>query len=143
MSFAICEAAVSNSLVQETHDWIDGASAKGRIGQFGWYTMKDDATLRFARVVQLGWVIGGARGDAPAFTKTYFVKPIGFQVTADATKFHNISHEYVFREGRRLDDVLREFMTDVKAACTAGGRVVAHQELQTYGVFVHFFRPGF
>ena len=115
---------------EETHSWPEQASKKGplgHIGQFGWYTMKDDNTLGFARIIQLGWAIGDARGDAAVNTKAYFVSPDGFEVAAKATEFHKFSHEYVAREGRPLTDVLREFMLDVQTACAAGGRVAAHQ----------------
>ncbi len=91
--------------------------------------MKDDETLRFSRIIQLGWSVGSSYSHAPTLTKSYFVRPNGFQVTADATKFHKCSHEYASSEGRPLDDVLREFMDDVTAAFKAGGRVVAHQEI--------------
>ena len=115
------------SAVKETHSWPEQASKKGHIGQFGWYTMKDDDTLGFARIIQLGWAIGDARGDAAVNTKAYLVSPDGFEVAAKATSFHKLSHERVAREGRALTDVLCEFMLDVKAACACGGRVVAHQ----------------
>ncbi len=95
--------------------------------RFGWYTMKDDNTLGFARIIQLGWAVGGASGDADVNTKVYIVKPEGFEVTADATNFHGLTHEHVERKGEPLADVLREFMSDVKDACANGGRVSAHQ----------------
>lgn len=89
--------------------------------------MKDDHTLGFARIIQLGWAIGEACGDAAVNTKAYLVRPDGFEVAAKATAFHKFSHEHVAREGRPLIDVLREFMLDVQAACADGGRVAAHQ----------------
>ena len=47
----------------ESHGWPHQSSKKGHVGQFGFYTMKDDATLKFARIVQIGWVIGQCRDD--------------------------------------------------------------------------------
>ena len=38
----------------ETHDWPDNEERKGRIGQFGWYTLKDEETLRKGHIVQIG-----------------------------------------------------------------------------------------
>ena len=89
--------------------------------------MKDDATLQFARIVQIGWVTGPACIDAPTVHKTYYVEPEGFEVTEKATKFHKISNEILTLSGRPLESVLREFMADVKKVCDNGGKIAAHQ----------------
>ena len=89
--------------------------------------MKDDATLQFARIVQIGWVMGSSSVDAPTNNKTHYVKPEGFEVTEKATKFHKISNEILNLRGLPLESVLREFMADVKEVCDNGGKIVAHQ----------------
>ena len=111
----------------ETHGWLEGVSKKGHIGQFGFYTMKDDASLKFARIIQIGWVTGEARIDSETLSKCYFVKPEGFEVESKATNFHGFSQEFVSKEGRKLRDVLCEFMADVKYAYQNDGIIVAHQ----------------
>ena len=90
--------------------------------------MKEDATLNFSRIVQIGWVIGGSTPQSPATVKSALVKPEGFEISEDATRKHRITHEQAVREGRVLREVLTEFVTDVTSACrSGGGRVVAHQ----------------
>jgi DNA polymerase III epsilon subunit-like protein len=89
--------------------------------------MKDEPSLCFARIVQLGWSISKAHVAAAAETKVYLVKPDGFDVTPRATQFHKITHERAQAEGRPLTEVLQEFMCDVKGAYASGGRLVAHQ----------------
>ena len=111
----------------ETHSWLDGATNKGGIGQFGWYTMRDEATLKFARIVQIAWVVGKAYIDAPVVTKSYLVKPDGFEIATKAINFHHITNEEAAAKGKPLQEVLLEFMSDVKDACMSGGRVCAHQ----------------
>ena len=109
----------------ETHDWQEEWQ-KGRIGQFGWYTIKGESTTEFARIVQIGWAIGRADKAAPLRVKTALVKPDGFEISAKATKFHTISHATAAQEGRPLAAVLCDFMADVSEAHSRGGRVVAH-----------------
>ncbi len=116
----------------ETHDWRDDACNKGHIGQFGWYTMRDDASLEFARLVQLGYAIGKAGVEAPAVVKSTLIKPNGFEISVKATReCHGITHEQASREGRDLKGVLQEFMKDVSEACGRGGRICAHQSRGT------------
>eukprot|EP00973_Karenia_brevis_P070229 9761275-Karenia_brevis.AAC.3 len=109
----------------ETHDWLDGTSKKGRIGPFGWYTMNDD--VPFARIVQLGWVIGSACHGAPVVVKTAIIQPHGFRISDRATDCHGIAHEDASNDGQLLADVLVDFMRDVSEAVLLGGRVCAHQ----------------
>ncbi len=109
----------------ETHDWPEEEN-RGRIGQFGWYTVKGEKLLDFARIVQIGWAIGDARAAAPVSVKASIVQPDGFQISAKATKFHGISHATACKNGRPVADVLRDFMADVLEACSSGGRIVLH-----------------
>jgi len=111
----------------ETHAFPEKQRDKGRIGQFGWYTLKEEHVMKFARIVQIGWAIGRANTAAPVCVKTALVQPNGFEVSKDATVFHRISHATAAREGRPLADVLCDFMADISEACSKGGRVVAHQ----------------
>ncbi len=111
----------------ETHDWLDHTDNRGHIGELGWYTMKEESSLRFDRLVQLGWVISEVGLGAPVEKKTVTVRPDGFVVSGRATKIHKITHEQAVEEGVALADALQEFMADVKRACESGARVVAHQ----------------
>ena len=128
----------------ETHGWPENSSSKGRIGSFGHYTMKDDESLKCARIVQIGWVVGGCRCDLEARSKCFLVKPNGFQVEEKATNFHGISHEMATNNGEDLKDVLMEFMTDAMKASKDGGIVVAHQiEFDAGVIFEELGRCGF
>ncbi len=111
----------------ETHDWPEIQKEKGRIGKFGWCTLKEEHVMEFSRIVQIGWAIGRADMNAPVRVKTAFVQPVGFEMSEKATKFHGISHTTATQEGRPLADVLCDFMADVLEAFSCGGRVVAHQ----------------
>jgi len=110
----------------ETHGWPEIQKEKGRIGKFGWYTLKEEHVLDFSRIVQIGWAIGRADTAAPVCVKTALVQPNGFKISEKATKFHGISHATAVQEGRSFSDVLCEFMADVSEAYSRGGRVVAH-----------------
>lgn len=109
----------------ETHGWPNG-DQKGRIGQFGWYTVNRETLLEFARIVQIGWAIGRVDEPASACVKTAFVQPDGFQITQDATDFHKITQAFAAQDGRPSADALCDFMADVSEAHSRGGRVVAH-----------------
>ena len=111
----------------ETHGWIEGSSKKGHIGKFGFYTMKDDESLEFPRIVQIAWVIGECRGESDTISKCFLVQPEGFQIEGKATNFHCISNDMATTNGAKLKDVMNEFMKDVMTAYFKGGIIVAHQ----------------
>ena len=111
----------------ETHGWPDCSSSKGHVGQYGFYTMKDDASLKFARIVQIGWVVGECRMDAETSAKSYLVRPDGFEIQQRAVDFHKISNERAGTEGVSLKEALSAFMEDAVAAYDGGGKIVAHQ----------------
>ena len=117
----------------ETHDWPDNEERKGRIGQFGWYTLKDEETLRKGHIVQIGWVIGRSDLDAPITSKARFVRPDGFEVSEKAEAYHHITQDKISSCGQSLTDVLQEFMCDVRDVYSQGGVAVAHQ-LESLGV---------
>ena len=118
----------------ESHDWLDGAPAKGRFGQFNWYTLKDKSEISHARIIQLGWAIGPTASLDPVEAKACYVNPYGdFAVSTKAVRFHNISQELLAEQGRPLKEVLLEFLEDVVAATERGGRVVAHHLEFTWG----------
>ena len=122
---ACCVPVCLCDCTEETHDWREDHSNQHHIGQFGFHSRIDDAEIRFQRIVQLGYAIGPV--DAEVTTKKFYVTPEGFEVSAKATKLHGISQETLMAAGKPLEEVLREFMTDVVDACSKGGRVVAHQ----------------
>ena len=109
----------------ETHNWLDGTTRKGRIGPFGWYTTNDNVS--YARVVQIGWVVGNAEGDQHELIKNALIQPHGYEISDRACAFHGISQQHAMENGRTLTDALTEFMRDVSQAVSCGGRVCAHQ----------------
>lgn len=122
------DAKVVVAVDLETHDWDSSVSAKGLIGQFGHYTFRDEQVLSYARIAQLGWVIGDADATStPWISKEYEILPIDFKISPKATQYHKITNEHAMSNGRHLRDVLEEFMHDMIHAHEAGGRVVAHQ----------------
>ena len=73
----------------ETHDWLDDQNTWGRYGKFGFWMLHDEQDLAYARIIQLGWVVGCPQADAPlVISKSKFVQPDGFEVSAKATKVH-------------------------------------------------------
>ena len=108
----------------ETHDWPTEGVRKGRVGDFGCYTVTPEETVAMARVVQLGWTIGRIGDDG--VTKKRLVRPRDFVISQKATKFHRISQEAAANSGQPLEDVLGEFMRDVIESDRRHGRVVAH-----------------
>jgi len=111
----------------ETHGWpsdIDD-QRKGHIGAFGWYSLAPPALLKYARIVELAWVMGPVASGAPVTKKSARVKPDGFCISSEAFKFHGISNEEAHR-GSDLADVLQEFMEDVISVSVKGARLCAH-----------------
>jgi DNA polymerase III epsilon subunit-like protein len=111
----------------QTHDWLDGHSSQLHIGQFGFTARMADEELAYQRIVQIGWVVGGAVAGATAERKSMYVRPEGFTISPKAEGKHGKSQSLAEREGKALADVLRNFMSDVVDASEKGGRVVAHQ----------------
>ena len=99
----------------ETHDWLEEVQ-KGRIGQFGWCTIKGERAIDFARVVQIGWALGRVSTITLHAVETIFVQPKGFEISTKAVQFHGISNRHAAQEGRPLADTLREFMRVVLEA---------------------------
>ena len=113
----------------ESHDWEDkgGVRVKGRIGRCGFYTLREERDLTFARLVQLGWVVGGSGPEGGLeISKGFLIKPEGFNISTKATAFHGISHQRAQEEGKPLREVMQDFFRDVIRAVERGGRVVAH-----------------
>ena len=79
--------------------------------------------------MQLGYAIVAV--DEEVTAKKFYVTPEGFEVSAKATKLHGISQETLMAAGKSLEEVLREFLSDVVEACGKGARVVAHQIEET------------
>ena len=106
----------------ETNDWLE--DTQGHIGPFGWYTKNNNAS--FARIVQLGWVVGDANVEAEVVAKSALIQPQGYEISRKATDYHKITQDIALQNGRALADVLKEFMTDISQAHARGGRICAH-----------------
>jgi hypothetical protein len=113
----------------ETNDFSPNETTRGRIGRFGWYTLKEESVMESARIVEIGWALGPADASIPPTVKSYFVTPTGFQVSERISNWSGgrISHSVAQEKGQPLATVLRMLMTDVMAEYALGGRVVAHQ----------------
>jgi hypothetical protein len=112
----------------ETHNFSPNETTRGRIGQFGWYTLKEESVIDTARIVEIGWACGPADATVPADVKSYFVTPSGFEVSqrVDEWSGGRISHAVALERGQPLAAVLRMFMADVMDEYARGGRVAAH-----------------
>ena len=110
----------------ETHNWSDSEKSVRRIGPFGWYTLKEECAMSYARIVEIAWAIGPADASAAAKVKSLLVQPNGFEISAKAAKFHKITNETAIGDGEPLATALVAFMADVLEEHSRGGRVVAH-----------------
>ena len=108
----------------ETHDWETRYNLPGGPGQFGFYTIKHPDDF-LARVVQIGWAIGGVSENEPQ-VKEYIIQPDGFEISDKAAKYHGICQTDANNTGKPLHEVLSEFVVDVRSAVAKGGRIVAH-----------------
>ena len=107
----------------ETHDWETNRGSKGGAGQYGHYA-RCNSNDHAARIVQIGWAVR-KHGEAPD-VKERLIKPDGYTISAKATKYHGISHEFADSHGMQLRDVLSEFMQEMSALHRAGARMVVH-----------------
>ena len=84
--------------------------------------------IDFPRAVSIGWTVRHIDPYMPCIAqpKAMLVRPSGFVIAAKATAIHKITNATASEHGRRLEDVLREFLADVAEACAAGGRLCAH-----------------
>ena len=114
------------SIDVETHDWSDNEKSVRRTGPFGWYTLKEDCVMSYARIVEIAWVSGPANASTAAKVKSVLVQPDGFEISAKAAKFHKITSETAICDGEPLATALVAFMADVIEEHSRGGRVVAH-----------------
>ncbi len=111
----------------ETHDWLQDSPHLWYIGPFGFTTTLAREQFEYQRVVQLGWVVGGAAEHTHTIKKSWYVQPVDFEISAKAKTCHGITQALALREGKPLADVLREFMNDALELVENGGRLVAHQ----------------
>ena len=65
------------------------------------------------RIVQMSWGIYDINGNTIKF-EDHIIKPIGFTISKESEKIHNISQERALTEGVLLDDILDKFQTDLK-----------------------------
>ena len=112
----------------ETHDWEDNQKAAPRLGPFGWFTLREEPVMAYARIVEIAWLIGAADPSSPpAPPRSELVQPIDFTISAKATdKSHHITNEEANAKGVPLAAALSEFMKDVTDAVSKGGRIVSH-----------------
>lgn len=82
------------------------------------------------RLVQIAWGIYDGLGNAEG-SRSYIVRPEGFEIPAAATKIHGITHARAVREGRDLGEVLREFLDAMERS---NGVLVAHNLDFDFGV---------
>ena len=82
------------------------------------------------RLVQIAWGIFDPLGNTEGLQSS-IIRPDGFEIPAEATEIHGISHERAVREGRALADVLDEFVAAVEDPEI---RLVAHHLAFDLGV---------
>jgi len=104
----------------ETHDLVPAGNPLWEIREFGIPTRADDGTLRYLRLLQVGW--GRSQDDM----KTRLIKPEDFVVKGEATDKHKIAHDYALKHGVPVKEVLLELFADVSEAVEQGCRVCAH-----------------
>ncbi len=112
----------------ESAGWEFRCGSKGGRGQFGHYCFCSPEKLMQGRMVQLGWVVGKIGQDcAVQVAKERLIRPSGFTISPAATKeCHGIETERALAEGLPLEEVLAEFMEDLRGVVRQGGRLVAH-----------------
>ena len=112
----------------ETHDWKDNENACTRKGRFGWFTLKEDCVMEYAKIVEIAWLIGASDPSSPPSPpRSELVQPIDFTISTKATeKSHHITNEEAHAKGVPLAAALSAFMKDVADAVSKGGRLVSH-----------------
>lgn len=73
------------------------------------------------RLLQLSWIISET-DNTFIKKKSYYIKPVDFEISQESLAFHGISQDKAMKEGRLLRDVLDEFLADLKT-CNA---IVGH-----------------
>ena len=98
------------------------------LGEYGWHTTRGADVLDFSRAVSIGWSVRYADLLKPCLIepKAVIVQPSDFAIAKKATDVHKITDRAAREQGRPLEDVLREFLTDVNYVCAGGGRLCAH-----------------
>ena len=108
----------------ETHDWEATRGIRGKFGKFGHWNLCAERDVE-ARIVQLGWCFG-----PPGFKctmKERLVRPVGFEISEKAAKYHGITQETAARDGMHLADVLSALCADLlQAVKEHNARLVCH-----------------
>jgi DNA polymerase-3 subunit epsilon len=73
-------------------------------------------------LVQIAWARYDLRGN-PEDAQCHIIRPEGFEIPADATRIHGITHAHALRAGRELAAVMDEFL---EAAERPETTLVAH-----------------
>lgn len=88
-------------------------------------------------VVQIAWGICDNNGKESI--KNYIIYPENFEIPPEATKIHNITHQYALDNGFKIKDILNEFIED----CKKVNLIVAHNMSFDYNVVsCELFRNG-
>lgn len=72
-------------------------------------------SANWPRVVQVAWALYD-KEERSLESKVHLIQPDGFKIPPDAQRVHNITTERALVEGKKLEDVLREFGTAVEKA---------------------------
>ena len=87
------------------------------------------------RVVSVSWYLLSPQGFQLS-SKSYIVKPEGFNYEFEATRIHGITQEYATRNGVSLNDILNEFDKDLSDS----KYLVAHNLEFDYAVLYSEFK---
>lgn len=126
----------------ETHDWQVNEKACTRKGRFGWFTLKEDCVMEYAKIVEIAWQIGASDPSSPPSPpRSELVQPIDFAISTKATEqSHHITNEEAHAKGVPLAAALSAFMEDVADAVSKGGRLVSHH-LDFVSICIFTFTP--
>ena len=72
-------------------------------------------TDNWPRLVQLAWIVSDREGTVIA-KHSHIIKPVGFTVPTNSSRYHGITQEYASQNGEDLESVLNLFLSDVKNA---------------------------
>lgn len=93
-----------------------------------------------SRVVQLAWIVMDDHGKRIVSKSSYVIRPDGYEIPAEATKVHGITHAFAMENGVSMKHALAAFRDALQTAHT----VVAHNFLfDAYVLSSEAVRYGF